>query len=543
MQRDFQKPGRSIVYAANGICATSHPHAARTAVEIMRAGGNAVDAGVAAAMVLNIGEPAMTGLGGDCFALWKPANGPLVALNGSGRAPAAIDAEALRAKHPGGIPKGSVDAITVPGAIAGLCRLQADHGRLGRDAVFAPGIAAAEDGIPVAPRVAWDWASEGENLQGHGRRHFLKNGETPYAAGDIFRNPGNAEVLRLIVEKGPAGFYEGPVAEDLVATLQSLGGAHTLDDFAGVEPEYVDAISTPYRGYDVTVPPPNGHGATALLILDMLTALDRRGVRLADYAPTSAERAHIETEVSKLAYDAAWRFMGEPSTIGGGLTHMRAPATAEALAALVDLRRACPPAEVRQTAAAAHQKETIYLTAVDPDGGALSLIYSVFDSFGSGFASERYGVPFHNRGAGFTLEAGHPNEIGPGKRPLHTIIPGMLLKNGRAEMPYGVMGGVYQPTGHARLLTNVLDYDLDPQTAIDLPRTRLEGGGTRFNFGALGVERGYSTDVFNRLTALGHAPAWREGPAGGAQAIQIDWDRGVLIGASDPRKDGCAIGW
>lgn len=538
MSRDFQAPGRSMAYAANGMCATSHPHAARAAVDIMRAGGNAVDAGVAAALVLNIAEPAMTGLGGDCFALYKPANGPLVALNGSGRAPAGVDAGALRAEFGanGALPRTHGAAVTTPGAVAGLCRLQADHGRLDRAAVLAPGIEAAEHGVPVAPRAARDWAVHADELTGDAaRRFYLKPDGAPYAAGDLFKAPNQAAVLRLIAAEGPSAFYEGPVAEDLLATMRAMGGAHRPEDLAAAAPDYVDPIATAYHGYDVSVPPPNGHGATALLMLDLVSALSRRGLGLERLDPFGADRAHLEAEVQKLAYDAAARFLSDPASIGAGLARMRAPETVAALAALIDPMAAQPIAALPSVTASVH-KDTVYLSVVDRDGGALSLIYSIFHSFGSGVASERFGLLLHNRGAGFTLAAGHPNEIGPGKRPLHTIIPGMLMKSGAAVMPYGVMGGAYQPTGHARLLSNLFEHGLDLQSAMDGPRSMVEDG-------AVTLETGYGRSVAEQLIGKGHAAAWAGRPIGGSQAIWIDHGRGVLIGASDPRKDGVALGW
>lgn len=527
--RDFQLPGRSLVYASKGVCATSHPLAASVAVDALKAGGNAVDAGVAAAFLLGQCEPAMTGLAGDCFALYAPPSGEIIGLNASGRAPAAIDPAELRARHGDAIDKRSADSVTVPGAVAGLCRLLEDHGRLGRDRVLAPAIHYAEEGVPVAPRAAFDWRVAMENLQGAARGFYGKDGG-PYAAGDLFRQPGVAEVLRQIAQHGAKGFYEGPVAEDLVASLQAQGGVHTLDDFASVAAEYVDPISTTYAGHDVIELPPNGQGAVALLMLDMLAQFDLKSLD-----PFGAERIHIEAEAAKLAYDARDRLVSEPASIGDGLDRLRADGLAEKLAAQIDRGKARSPGEISVIGAAQH-RETVYLCVVDADGGVLSLIYSIFDSFGSGIASEKYGLLFHNRGAGFTLEAGHRNEIGPGKRPMHTIIPGMLRKNGRVVMPFGVMGGQYQAAGHARLITNMIDFGFDAQSAIDAPRSFPQDGLLR-------VEHTHSALTLETLTGLGHELERVETPIGGAQAIWIDHERGVLAGASDPRKDGCAIGY
>ncbi len=527
--RDYHLPGRSPVFASNGMCATSHPLAAHTAVTLMEAGGNAVDAAIGAAMVLNICEPQMTGLGGDCFVLLKTAgDDEILALNGSGRAPQGLDAGQLRAAGHTAMPVRDAAAVTVPGAVDAFCRLSEAHGQLGLDRVLAPAIRYAEEGVPVAPRVSFDWQIAARNalLSGHAREVYLPGGQSPLP-GTNFRAPEQADVLRRIAAKGRAGFYEGEVAEDMVAALQALGGSHTLDDFAATQATWTAPISGTYKGVDLVEHPPNGQGATAILMANILARFD-----LASLDPFGAERAHLEAEAAKLAYDARNRFIadGDYTT---RLDHMLAPETADALAALIDPARAMPAAEPLTEAV---HKETIYLTVVDRDGMAVSLIYSIFHSFGSGLASDKFGILFQNRGAGFTLEAGHPNEAGGGKRPMHTIIPGMLRENGRVTMPFGVMGGAYQPNGHARFLTNIVDYGLDPQAAIDAPRSFSDAGNMK-------VERGYSDAVRAQLAEMGHQVSVPEEPIGGAQAIRIHHDTGVLEGASDPRKDGAAIGY
>jgi gamma-glutamyltranspeptidase/glutathione hydrolase len=524
--RDFQTPGRSLVYAANGLCATSHPLAAQTAIRILQEGGNAVDAAIAAAVLLGFCEPAMCGLGGDCFVLLKPPGTErLVGLNGSGRAPAALDPRRIRTAGNAVIPPRSPDAVTVPGAVDALVRLASDWGRLGLAASLAPAIAYAEEGVPVAPRVAWDWQHAAGLLTGDARRHFLDNGAAP-RPGQRFRAFGQAEVLRRIARDGRAAFYEGEVAEDMVESLRALGGVHTLDDFAATACTYVDPISGPYGGHELVELPPNGAGATAILLAKILARFE-----LERLDPFGAERAHIEAEATKLAYDARNRFLADPDSGPSRLDHMLSNRTADALAALIDPRRviANPAA-----AAEAHHRETVYLCVVDRDRMAVSLIYSIFHDFGAGLASRRFGINFQNRGAGFNLVRGHPNEAGGGKRPMHTIIPAMLRRDGRLVMPFGVMGGPYQPAGHVRVLSNMLDYGLDPQAAIDAPRA--------FAFdGDLQLETGYAENVVAELAALGHRVTRRALPLGGAQAIRIEHD--ALVGASDPRKDGCAIGY
>lgn len=524
--RDFQLPGRSAVYAENGMCATSHPLAAQVAVRLLQDGGNAVDAAIGAAVLLGFCEPQMTGLGGDCFALIKPAGGErILGLNGSGRAPAALDAAALRARGRKQMPETGPWPVTVPGAIDAFCRLSAAHGRLGLDAVLAPAIHYAEAGVPVAPRTAFDWARGADRLEGAARSFYLIDGAAP-RPGQVFRAAGQAEVLRRIAAQGREGFYAGEVAADMVDSLRAMGGVHTLADFAAVEASWTEPIAGAYDGVELVEHPPNGQGATAILMANILGHFD-----LPALDPLGAERAHLEAEAAKLAYDTRNRFLADPDHMTR-LDAMLAPETAAGLAALIDPARALPdPA----AAAGAVHRETVYVTVVDRDRMAVSLIYSTFDKFGAGLASTRYGINLHNRGKGFTLAPGHPNEAAGSKRPMHTIIPAMLRKDGQVTMPFGVMGGAYQPNGHVRVLTNLVDYGMELQSALDAPRSFADQGQLR-------VERGYPDGVRQALADKGHAVTIPDEPIGGAQAIAIGPD-GLLTGASDPRKDGCALGY
>ncbi|WP_127113609.1 gamma-glutamyltransferase family protein [Shimia sediminis] len=524
--RDFQMPGRSGVFVENGMCATSHPIAAQSAVDILKQGGNAMDAAIAGAVLLGVCEPQSTGIGGDCFALVAPAGSDEVfAFNGSGRAPAAASAADLRARGLEAVPLFSPEAVTVPGAIDGFCQLSETYGKLGLDSILQPAIHYFDAGVPIAPRVAFDYEQASKVLNPAGRRHYLINDKTP-AIGSLFRLPGQAEVLRRVAAKGRDAFYEGEIAEDMVTSLQTAGGVHEMSDFATVRGNATDPVSGSYKGTELVEHPPNGQGATAILMLNILRHFDIAGMD-----PLGAERVHIEAEAAKLAYDARNRFIADPDHTTR-IDHMLAMETADRLAALIDPKRAMPAAApLTETV----HKDTVYITVVDKDRMAVSLIYSVFYGFGSGIASEKFGILMQNRGAGFTLQQGHPNELAGGKRPMHTIIPGMLRENGRVAMPFGVMGGAYQPHGHARFLSNMVDFGMDPQTAIDTPRTFPEDG-------KLKVERGYSDAVRQDLADLGHAVTIPPGPIGGAQAIRIH-ESGVLQGASDPRKDGCATGY
>ena len=523
--RDFQSPGRSAVFASNGMCATSHPLAAKTAIDLLQSGGNAADAAIGAAVLLGLCEPQMTGLGGDCFVLLKPPGEErIVALNGSGRAPAALDAALLREQGQTSVPTYGVEAVTLPGAVDALCTLNADWGRKGLPEILAPAIRYAEEGIPVAPRTAFDWA-RAEHLKGAARGAYLMGGEAP-RAGQRFRAPAQAEVMRRIAREGRAGFYEGEVAQDLIESLHALGGTHTQADLDQTRADYSEPIHSDYHGYELIEHAPNGQGATACLILNILAQFDLGGLD-----PLGPQRAHLEAEATKLAYDARNRIIADPDHTTR-LDHMLAPETAQALAALIDPARVLPDPEPLTEAI---HRDTVYLTVTDRDGMAVSLIYSIYHAFGSGLASDRFGILFQNRGAGFTLSEGHPNELKGGKRPMHTIIPAMLRHEGRLILPFGVMGGAYQPVGHARLVSNLIDYGMDLQSAIDAPRAFAETG-------TLTLERPYPETTAQALAALGHKIARAETPMGGAQAIRIHAS-GCYEGASDPRKDGCALGY
>ncbi|MCE8517418.1 gamma-glutamyltransferase family protein [Ruegeria pomeroyi] len=524
--RDFHMPGRSQVFATEGMCATSHPLAAQVAVDLLRRGGNAMDAALAAGLVLGICEPQMTGIGGDCFVLYtRPGEDRIRALNGSGRAAAGANAAALRDQGLDRVPLRSPHAVTIPGAIDAFCHLAETEGKLGLDTLLQPAIEYAERGVPVAPRVAFDWARDAGTLQGAARKHYLLDGRAP-VTGQIFAAPGQAEVLRRIARHGRDGFYSGEVAEDMIAALNALGGPHRAEDFSATTCTPTEPVSGPYKSAELVEHPPNGQGATAILLLNILSHFD-----IAAMDPLGADRIHIEAEAAKLAYDARNRFLADPDHTTG-LAHMLSPDTAARLAALVDPDRAM--ASAAPLTEAVH-KDTIYITVVDRDRMAVSLIYSIFHGFGSGIASEKFGILLQNRGAGFTLEPGHPNEMAGGKRPMHTIIPGMLREGADILTPFGVMGGAFQPSGHARFVSNLVDFGMDLQTAMDTPRAFADAG-------ELKLERGYAAAVRQALADKGHKIVTPEVPLGGAQAIRIRPD-GVLEAASDPRKDGCALGY
>jgi gamma-glutamyltranspeptidase/glutathione hydrolase len=525
--RDFHLPGRSVVVACDGMAATSHPLASRAAVEVLRAGGTAADAAITAVAVLGVVEPHMTGIGGDCFCMIAKPEEPVWGYNGSGRAAAAASLDAVAGGGSGYLAGDSVHTVTVPGAIEAWSAILERHGRFGLDGALAPAIRYAEHGFPVAPRVAHDWAIEARRISRDpgAARHYLPHGAAP-AVGDVVRLPALAATLKAIAAQGARAFYDGPIAEDIVATVRARGSLLALEDLARHRGEVVDPIATAYRGLDILELPPSGQGLTALVLLNVLENFD-----LAALDPLGPERFHIALEAARLAFAVRDSHVADPAFMRAEASALIDKALARKLANEVDRSR-------RRAGAAAPvcASDTVYLTVVDRDRMAVSLINSLFSHFGVGICTENTGIVLHNRGACFVTDPGHPNRIGPGKRPMHTIIPGMAMQRGRCAMPFGVMGAHYQPMGHAQIITNLVDYGMDVQGAIDAPRAFFVGGASV-------VERGMPPATIAGLTQRGHEVVVAPQPWGGAQAIQIDWDRGVLIGGSDPRKDGCALGY
>ena len=529
------KGGGSPVRAETGMCATSHPLASQAAMDVLKDGGNAVDAALTASAVLCVVEPMMTGLGGDCFALVAMGGGEhIVGLNGSGRAPRNLTSAALRDLGYDAMPPFEVHSVTVPGAVDAWSTLCDDFGTMALGAILAPAIALAEDGFAVTPRVAHDWTSFKGRLgeTEAGRDHWLLDGSAP-KAGEVFRSPGMTNSLQTIAAQGRDGFYRGDLAADMVRTLSAHGGRHSLEDFASTCASSAAPINTAYGGYDVLELPPNGRGLTALLMLNILSCLDMQSLD-----PFGPERLHLQVEAQRLAYAVCDGAIGDPDFSDIPLGDILSLDFAAKLAAQIDPEHR---SDFSDPSPADLQRETVYISVVDRDRNAVSFINSIYYGFGSGIVSERYGITFQNRGAGFNLIPGHPNELAGGKRPQHTIIPALLAESGpsqggRVVMPFGVMGGDYQPMGHVQVLTNILDFGMDVQQAIDMPRLLFDGK-------ALLCERAFENDVLGDLERRGHKIEWAPDPLGGGQAIWIDWKSGELIGGSDPRKDGCAVGY
>jgi gamma-glutamyltranspeptidase / glutathione hydrolase len=527
--RNFHLAGRSTVHAQNGMVATSHPEAALAAIEVLKAGGTATDAAVAACALLGVIEPQSTGIGGDCFALIQPrGEGKITAYNGSGRAPMAANPEWYLERGIRSVPLTSAHAVSIPGAIDAWETILRDHGKFGLDRLLQPAIQAAEEGYVVAPRIAFDWKNQFEKLKNgtNTERYLLPHGK-PAVAGDVIRQPELGKTLRAIAARGRDAFYAGEIAEDMVETLRGIGGLHTLEDFAKQTTEVTAPIGTTYKGLDVWQCPPNGPGITMLVMLNILSRFD-----LTKFAALSIERFHLEAEAARIAYMMREEHIGDPAMVEVDVAGILARDFAEEhiknirMDRVLELPNVAPPMN----------PSTVYVTVVDKDRNACSFINSIAHSFGSAIVSNKTGILLQNRAGGFRIQPGHPNCIAPGKRPLHTIIPSLVTKNGRAVMPFGVMGGQYQPVGQTHVLTNILDYGCDVQEAIDMPR------GLHYE-GVYQLEDGVPAAVVEGLKKIGHKTTSLVSPLGGGQAIWIDWEKGTLTGGSDPRKDGCALGY
>lgn len=527
--RDFHFPGRSPARATEAMAATSHPLSTLAALDMLRAGGNAMDAAVCAAAVQAVVEPQSTGIGGDCFVLYCPkGESSVLAFNGSGRAPQMVTVDWYLDRGFSELPKQGPHAVTVPGAIDAWCRLLDDHGRKGIADALAPAIHYAENGYVVHDRVAADWENPEIDLSADevAARIFLPGGKPP-KAGDVHHQPELAQTLRLIAKHGRSGFYEGPVAEDLIARLRHLGGLHTLEDFAATRGDYEPAVSTLYKGYGVHQMPPNNQGLTALVMLNVLSGFD-----LSALDPNGAERLHLEIEAGRLAYRDRDNLFADPEHVAVPVRQLLSASHADRLRAAIDREQAMtdlPRIDLPGS-------DTVYISVVDRDRNAVSFINSTYYSFGSGVVGSKTGIVLQNRGTSFRLDPSHPNCIAPRKRPMHTIMPGMMTKDGRAVMPFGVMGGGYQPFGHVHLLTNMIDFNMDPQEALDDARVF-------YNHDVVEAERGIQPSAIEGLRRRGHKLTEAAHPLGGGQAVLIDWKKGTLTGASDPRKDGLALGY
>jgi len=533
-QRPTSMAGRSTVYAPNGVVATSQPLASSAGLEVLRRGGNAIDAAVAASAVLSVTEPHMTGIGGDMFAIvWLAKEQKLVALNASGRAGSLMTRETLQAR---GFRVGSqqgVMSVTVPGALAGWDLLVRTYGKRPLAQLLQPAITYARDGFPVSPIIAAQWGNETAFLQrdSSAAATFLPNGRAP-KAGEWFRNPDFARTLQTIADSGIKTFYGGSIGRRIVARIAALNGFVTLDDLKKNAPNWVTPISVPFKGYRVWELPPNNQGIAALEMLRILEPYDLQAM-----GHNSAAYLHHLIEAKKLAYADLDRFVGD-------VDHLAMPAeqmlTDEFIAERRSHMNATRAQERVDPGPLRTKSETVYLTVADAEGNMVSFINSNYDYFGSGVVVPGTGFALHNRGASFTLTPGLPNTVAPGKRPVHTLIPGFVTQTiGGREQPYmsfGLMGGGVQAQGHVQFLLNHFVFGMDVQAAIDAPRFR-HYDGQRVAF-----EAPIADGVRAALAAMGHVLIEQPTSAfGGAQAI-IRLPKGFAAG-SDPRKDGMAVGY
>ena len=534
--------GRSDVYAPRGAIATSHPLASAAGLAVLQDGGNAIDAAVTAAAVLTVVEPYMTGIGGDLFAMvWSARDRTLTGLNASGRSGSLLTPEALRERGLDRIPLRGAAPVTVPGAISGWAALLERYGTISLAQALEPAIRIADEGFPVTPIIARDWAAETDALKQDpgARATFLIDGERAPREGEWFRNPDFARTLREIARHGPSHLYGGELGRRIVEHLGAHGGFLTLDDLARHEPAWIEPVSVAFRGYRLWELPPNGQGIAALEMLRILEPYDLQAM-----GHNTAEYLHHLIEAKKLAYADVEHVVGDPAHMSVTPERLLSDEFIRERRALLDPRRA---AEHTEPGAAITASETIYLTAADAEGNMVSLINSIYWEFGSGVVVPGTGFALQNRGYGFTAEPGRANSIGPRKLPFHTIIPAFVTRTARASgvlrdaageepwLSFGVMGGAMQPQGHVQVLLNLLVFDMGLQQAVDAARFRHLAGLR------VALETPIGDDVRQQLRVRGHELA-DEGTVafGGAQAIMrlpLGWRA-----ASDPRKDGLAIG-
>jgi gamma-glutamyltranspeptidase/glutathione hydrolase len=513
---------RSMVLARRAMVCSSQALASLAGLELLRRGGNAVDAAIGAAAVLGVVEPFMTGVGGDCFMLvWNAPERRLYGLNGSGRAPAGLDLELLRQRGLSTMPMQGMLAVTVPGAVDAWCEALARFGRMPLRDVLQPAMDYARQGFPVTEVIAYQWnlLVQFGVLQDPGARRLFTIDERAPRLGEVFRIPTLADTLEEIAAGGAEVFYRGPLAERVVAACQAQGGVHTLEDFAAHRSTWVEPIATDYRGYRVCELPPNGQGLTALIALNVLENFD-----LAAHPLESAESLHLRIESVKLAFADRARYIADPDHTEVPTAALLSKDYAHGRAALISFDRTLKEAAPGNVGG---RGDTVYLTAADADGNVVSLINSLFFPFGSGMVAGDTGIILQNRGYGFVTDPGHPNCVAPGKRPFHTIIPAMLFRDELPLVSFGVMGGDIQPQGHVQVISNLVDYGLNIQEALDYPRFRY------LDSDRVALENDLGAARIRRLAALGHAIVDEQS----AMALGGFW------GGSDQRKDGCAIGY
>ncbi|MDH4073011.1 MAG: gamma-glutamyltransferase [Gammaproteobacteria bacterium] len=543
--RPVGKPfaSRSEVIAKQGMAATSQPLATQIALDILKKGGSAIDAAIAANAALGLMEPTGCGIGGDLFAIvWDAEKKELTGLNASGRSPQSLTLQHFRDLGMQSIPYLGPLTVSVPGAVDGWYELHARYGRLPMPELLEPAIRYANEGFPVTEFIADLWQ---ENVQSRRdfpgvREVYMPGGEAP-KTGDVFRNPNLAKTYRLIAEGGRDAFYKGEIAEIIDSYMAEQGGFLTYEDLAAHKSEWVEPVSTNYRGYDVYELPPNGQGIVALQMLNILEGYDLRGMGFG-----TANYLHTLIEAKKLAYEDRAKYYADPDFYNFPVDMLLSKEYAAQRRALIDPEKAAQSYPAGD--AALEKGDTIYLTVADADGNMVSLIQSNYGDLGSGMTPAELGFQLQNRGQLFSLKDGHANVYEPGKRPFHTIIPAFVLKDGKPWLSFGVMGGSIQPQAHAQIIVNLVDFGMNLQEAGDAARMRHSGSSqptdeVMTDGGQVYLESGIPDDVRNALKAMGHNLSDRRTSMGGYQAILRDDVRGVYFGASESRKDGQAAGY
>ena len=536
---------RSVVYGQHGMVACAQPLAAQAGLEVLKAGGSAVDAAIAINACLGLMEPTANGIGGDLFAIvWDPKSKKLHGLNACGRSPLGLQASQIPPQPDGTIPLHSPFAWSVPGCVDGWAELHANFGKLPLARVLAPAVRFAEEGFPVSPVIASDWARSVTRFKDKPgfNELFMPGGRTP-AEGELFRNPALSKTLKLIGEKGRDAYYKGAITQEFLKFSKQVGGHFSSEDFAKHRSEWVEPVSTDYRGYTVWELPPPGQGIAALQMLNMLEQFDLKSM-----GRGSADFWHVFTEIKKVAFADRARYYADPEFVKVPVAELIGKPYAKQRASLVDMQKAATT-DLPGEPAALNRPETTYLCAADESGMMVSLIQSNYTGFGSGYCIPALGFGVQNRGNLFDLKPGKPNSYAPGKRPFHTIIPAFLTKDGAPVMAFGLMGGDMQPQGHAQIVVNLVDFGMNLQEAGDAIRFHHGGsseptGTVMTDGGVLHIEDGLPADVLAELKRRGHKlESQPVGSYGGYQAVWRDPRSGVYSGATERRKDGCALGY
>lgn len=534
---------RSEVIATNGMAATSQPLATQVALDILKKGGSAVDAAIAANAALGLMEPTGCGIGGDLFAIvWDAENEELTGLNASGRSPQSLTLQHFRDIGMQSIPYLGPLTVSVPGAVDGWYELHERYGRLPMTELLQPSIDYAEQGFPVTEFIADLWQENIESRKDFPgvREVFMPGGDAP-KTGDVFRNPSLAKTYRMIAEGGRDAFYKGEIAEKIDAYMAEQGGFLAFGDMAAHTSEWVEPVATNYRGYDVYELPPNGQGIVALQMLNILEGYDLRSMGYG-----STEYLHTLIEAKKLAYEDRAKYYADPDFYDFPVDWLVSKDYAAERRAQIDPERAAETYPAGD--AVLENGDTVYLTVADADGNMISLIQSNYGDLGSGMTPAELGFQLQNRGQLFSLEEGHANVYEPGKRPFHTIIPAFVMKEGKPWLSFGVMGGSMQPQAHAQIIVNLVDFDMNLQEAGDAARMRHSGSSqptdqVMTDGGLVYLESGIAAEVREALKAMGHNVSEGRASMGGYQAIIRDPISGVYFGASESRKDGQAAGY